>query len=108
MPQGFCWPTFMRVRVLYSWVTWGYVGAGHISPLHPTFMRVSVLFSWLAWNHLMEETMQLWSTWQWNSTWSCYNDLNGDDNDYLDDDGNDDLDNCGDGDDTDDLEKTKW
>ena len=27
---------------------------------------------------------------------------------YLDDDGNDDLDNCGDGDDTDDLEKTKW
>ena len=52
--------------------------------------------------------MQLWSTWQWNSTWSCFNDLNGDNDDYLDDDGNDDLDNCGDGDDTDDLEKTKW
>ena len=53
--------------------------------------------------------MQLWSTWQWNSTWSCYNDYLDDDNDdYLDDDGNDDLDNCGDGDDTDDLEKTKW
>ena len=45
-----------------------------------------MLFSWVAWNHLMEETIQLWSTWQWNSTWSSYHDYlnDGDNNDGLD------------------------
>ena len=34
-----------------------------------TLIRVRVPFSCVAWNHLIEETIQLWSTWQWKRTW---------------------------------------